>query len=140
MTLCGPAPLRLGGVFVARDGGRLSNRRQRIAQLVRERGQELVLAPVGFDQIAFLRLALRDVGEPDREVAFQRRRDDVIPGVIAIGLRLALRLPHFVALERLDVHFEPAAVIPGARHDFEDLASDESVAGDAHDLGGRGIE
>ena len=76
----GPALLRVGGVFVARDGGGLANRRQRIAQLVRERREELVLAAIGLEQLALLQLALRDVREPDREVTIERRRHDVIPG------------------------------------------------------------
>ena len=76
---------------------RLADRRQRIAQLVRERREELVLAPVGLEQLAFLQFALRDVGEPDREVAVERRGDDVVPGVIAVGLGLPLDLAHLVA-------------------------------------------
>ena len=100
----------------------LADRRQRIAQLVRERRQELVLAPVGLDQIALLLLAPRDVGEPDREVAVERRRDDVEPGVVAVGLGLAFHLAHFVGLERLDVHARSARVVPGARHDVEHRA------------------
>ena len=70
---------------------------------MRQRGEELVLAPVGFQQFALLGLALSDVREPHREVAFQRRRDDVIPGVIAIRFRLAFGLAHFVALQRFDI-------------------------------------
>ena len=83
--------------LVARDRRGLADRRQRIAQLVRERREEFVLAAVGLEQLALLQLALRDVGEPDREIAIERRGDDVIPVAVAVRLGLALDLPHLVA-------------------------------------------
>ena len=49
---------------------RVVNRRQRVAQLVRERRQELVLAPIGFlERLAALldRLARRDCAEMSRK-------------------------------------------------------------------------
>ena len=49
--IVGPALLRVGGVLVARDGGGLADRRQRIAQLMRERREEFVLAAVGLDEL-----------------------------------------------------------------------------------------
>ena len=49
--IAGPALLRVGGVLVARDGGGLTDRRQRIAQLMRQRREEFVLAAVGLDAV-----------------------------------------------------------------------------------------
>ena len=130
----GPALLRVGGVFVARDGRGLPDRRQRIAQLMRKRREELVLATVGLDEMALLQLALRDVGEPDREIPIERRGDDVVPGLVAVGLGLPLDVAYFVFLQRLDVQLEARAIVPGARQGLGHRASDEFRRLAAHDV------
>ncbi len=48
--LVAPAQLRFGHLRRARDAHGLTNRRERIAQFVRERGEELILAAIGFAQ------------------------------------------------------------------------------------------
>ena len=48
-----PGELRIGQRAPAHDLDRVADRRERIAQLVREHGEELVLVPVGFLQRRF---------------------------------------------------------------------------------------
>ena len=49
------------GIVRLQQVHRVADRRQRIAQFVRQRRQEFILAPVGVDQRAFELLALGDV-------------------------------------------------------------------------------
>ena len=75
-------------------------------------------------------LALRDVREPDREIAVERRGDDVIPVVCCRRPRTAARLcAHLVASRALRrTCSNRAAIVPGARQHFGHHAPDE-IAG-----------
>ena len=67
------APLQLGfrRSLPLEDRHRVADRRERVAQLVGERGQELVLAPVGVAQRLLHLLALVDVeGDADPAARF----------------------------------------------------------------------
>ena len=92
---------------------------------MRQRREEFVFAAVGLDECALLQLALRDIREPHRKISVEWRSDDVIPGLIAIGLGLPLGLAHLVFLERFHVKLETAGILPRARKRIGHLASDE---------------
>ncbi len=119
-----PALLRFRRVEIARNGRGLPDGRQRIAQFMRQRCQELILAAVGLEQLALVTLSLRDVGEPDGDVLFERRGHDVIPGMVAIGGGLTLHLQDLARLERLGIHLEASSLVPGMRQHFPHTFAD----------------
>jgi len=61
--LAAPGHLWIELVLLAEDGDGVADRRQRIAQLVREHGEEIVLAPLGFAQRLLGELAVVDIGD-----------------------------------------------------------------------------
>ena len=96
---------------------------------MRQRREEFVLAAVGLDECALLQLALRDIREPHRKISVEWRSDDVIPGLIAIGLGLPLGLAHLVCLERFHVKLETAAILPRARQTYRSPCVRRTSAG-----------
>ena len=95
----------------------VADRRQRVAQLVRERGEELVLAPVRLAQRLFLPPALGDVGEPDGQVPFAGRGDHVEPAPLALYLHPGLEPGRAAAAQRADRALQQLRIERAARHE-----------------------
>jgi hypothetical protein len=121
-----PGHFRVLRAFAAKDRGGVAHRGERVAQLVRERGQELVFAALLVEQRLLHELAVVDVGA-DRHPAVGGR--GVRPGQPALAqageARQALVL-HALALQHaLDLGLDLARCI-GADH-LGELAPDDAL-------------
>ena len=107
--LVAPALLHLGDVRSLAKHRGLADRRQRVAQLMRRRGQKLVPAPIGVTQQLFVALAVGDAGEPHGHFVMQRRSDALHPACAPVQPQVDLELPCPALLDHVDVGLQVAA-------------------------------
>ncbi len=120
--------------------GRGADRRERIAQLVREHRQEFILAAVGLHQLFFNQLAVGDVAEERRNAAVLGRIGAQIdPDAAAIGKLAALFGAARLAAGHHALVHAPGLALEHGREHGPMIAADDLVARDGADAQAFGV-